>query len=497
MRLVWLVCLTAIPALGQAPQIASGGIVNAASFDSPVAPGAIVLIFGSNLASSPESATPPFPLKLGGTSVTMSGLPAPDSLRLAGPDQCAGTGRAGREFRYANASVVFVTTVVVTAGASASGTIGLVTGFPGFFTADGSGCGQAAALNITPAGVVSVNSPSNGAAPGDYVTLFGTGLGLAAAQPPDGAAAATATSLLDQPGVVLNMGTSPTTPSYAGLAPALPGVDQVNFQIPAGTRNGCAVPVSVYQTFGGQTVTISVQNGRGQCSDPPIQSYGSISLSSSVLSAPGVVSPSPGEFFSAVFPAGPGLVPPPPSTLTVVNGAIFLANPLEIRSCPVPGYSDLSVGAITIQGPSGAAMTAQPVPVASGGVSYSLSLPSGFMGQGTYTITGGQGSAIALNTRIPVGSPIAVVAPQTAISSSQPLTVTWTGGDSSSVVTVTLNTSQESYSSTTTATAGTLTIQPPCNFVSGGCSFGPAASDVQISVEVLLRQLSLKSLCLV
>jgi uncharacterized protein (TIGR03437 family) len=178
----------------------------------------------------------------------------------------------------ANGALVIVGfSVVVTtaAGSSLPANSGATTAYPGFFSVDGSGCGQAAALNITPDGVVSVNSPSNSAAPGDYVELFGTDFGLAAAQPADGSASSGAATLLNPPGLLLNM-TTAVTPTYAGLAPGFPGVDQVNLQLPAAIRNGCAVPIATTQAiFGSPQVTISVQSGRGQCVDPPTQAFNS------------------------------------------------------------------------------------------------------------------------------------------------------------------------------------------------------------------------------
>jgi uncharacterized protein (TIGR03437 family) len=222
-RLIWLLCLVQIPALCQIqiPQIASGGVVNAASFGSLVAPGGIASIFGSNLAAGTLSASAPFPLSLGGTSVTIDGLAAP--VLFVSPGQVnvqvpAAVG--GGSLTYSNGAVIIVAASVVvstSAGSSVPANAGVVIGYPGFFSIDGSGCGQAAALNITPDGAVSVNSPSNSAAPGDYVALFGTNFGLATTQPPDGYAPTGATPLLNPPGLLVNM-TTAVTPSYAGLA---------------------------------------------------------------------------------------------------------------------------------------------------------------------------------------------------------------------------------------------------------------------------------------
>ena len=96
MRLLWLLCLVQIPALCQVPQIASGGFVSAASFGSLVAPGGIASVFGTNLASRTQSASAPFPLTLGGTSVTMNGITAPVLFVSPGQIKCAGSGSGWR-----------------------------------------------------------------------------------------------------------------------------------------------------------------------------------------------------------------------------------------------------------------------------------------------------------------------------------------------------------------------------------------------------------------
>jgi IPT/TIG domain. len=77
----------AIPcAFAQLPGIAPGGIVEAASYSAPIAPGSLVTIFGNNLATSEITATSiPLPAVLGGTSVLVDGVSAP--LLYVSPNQ--------------------------------------------------------------------------------------------------------------------------------------------------------------------------------------------------------------------------------------------------------------------------------------------------------------------------------------------------------------------------------------------------------------------------
>jgi uncharacterized protein (TIGR03437 family) len=46
----------------------------------------------------------------------------------------------------------------------------------GVFTADASGCGQGAVLNVAAGGSVSVNSATNSASPGDWIAIYATGV---------------------------------------------------------------------------------------------------------------------------------------------------------------------------------------------------------------------------------------------------------------------------------------------------------------------------------
>lgn len=60
------------------PKLKAAGVVNAASFDTNIAPGGIVTIYGENLSLCTEGAAAlPLPASLCGTSATFNGIPAP------------------------------------------------------------------------------------------------------------------------------------------------------------------------------------------------------------------------------------------------------------------------------------------------------------------------------------------------------------------------------------------------------------------------------------
>src|SRR5205823_3571520 len=60
-----------------APVVQNNGIVNTANMLSNLAPGALVSIFGRNLAQSGNSNSNPLPTTLGGVCVTMNNQPLP------------------------------------------------------------------------------------------------------------------------------------------------------------------------------------------------------------------------------------------------------------------------------------------------------------------------------------------------------------------------------------------------------------------------------------
>jgi uncharacterized protein (TIGR03437 family) len=481
--------------------IAPGGVVSAASFSQPVAPGSIVSIFGTNLADAVHSAqSTPLPANLGGTSVTIGGVSAP--LFYVSPGQVNAQAPSSLTVSY---SAFGTANVVVTTGAGASPPVAVsvyVEG-PGVFTANGSGCGQAAALNVAPDGSLSPNGASNSAAPGDFVVLFGTGFGQPYFPPADGTPALGTQTLGYGAGFSMNGAGSFPLP-YLGLAPGLIGTDQANLQIPIGTRNGCAVPVEIEGALApSQTVSISVNATRGQCADPATQSYGTISLVKTMsigTSAGGTSADGEIDTLSAEFPSGPQLTRPALNQSTAPGS--YIANspapPMPSRSCPVTGYAPLSAGTINVSGSTGSASMAPDL--TSGSVVYSKSLPAGFLFGGTYSVSAsGSADVGPFEESVTVDPPIQITAVGMPANSPNPITIAWTGAAPNSVVKVSLV--YKSFMSSTSsygyapASAGSFSFQPVCsgNPVPMGsgvvCSFGlPGITEVVVEQMPLANQ---------
>lgn len=496
---LFLTCLPrAFPQTSAAPVVM--GTVNAASYSAPIKPGSVIAIFGSNLATATQSAPSSgasLPTLLGGTSVAINGTPAPlffvssDQINAQLPVSINST-----SLSLSSASLIVNTPV----GASQPLTISIFAVGPGFFTADSSGCGQAVALNVLLNGTLSLNSTVNSAAPGDYVTLFGTGLGTLQKQPSDGSAVSaadpfTASNTLYLDGPPLENAFS-VLPTYSGAAPTLVGVDQINFQIPQGVRNGCAVPVSLAADNILLTpfVTLSINANHGQCSDPPSQSYGEVRLNKTIAS--GTTSDGTTEQFSATFPSGPGLKQPQAPVLTPgANSINVFAPAANLRGCSIAGYTPLSAGTIQIKTPTQGTIAVVPTTQA-GWISYQQKLPAGSITPGQYTIVTQAGDPVTFNEVLSVGTPITIqtnLTPGTILSAANPPVITWTGGGTSEIIRATLIADASRIASPTdiyyaSASAGSLTLQSSCVGQNSSrlCTFGlPPSNNAELRIDVL------------
>lgn len=254
--------------VGPAPSVAANGTVNNASFaagTNPLAPGTIAAIFGTNLndgSSNPSQAgfgpDGKLPTSLGGASVTFNGVPAPVFSSFAGqlnvmiPFEMAGVTQAS---------------VVVTANgqASAPQTVPLGPLSPGIFsvTSDGKGQGAVQIANTTifaaPTGSIA-GAQTRPARPGEFLTIYCTGLGDVSNKPATGAPAGGSplSATVSTPQVTIG-GIAASNVTFSGLAPGFVGLYQVNVQIPAAAPARNAVALEF--TIGGvksNTVTIAV-----------------------------------------------------------------------------------------------------------------------------------------------------------------------------------------------------------------------------------------------
>lgn len=242
-------------------QFVSGGtmvnaVTNGASnLSGPVAPGEVIVIYGSGLgpaqlAQYQLNSNGLVPSSVGGTSVYINGSPAP--MLYSSATQVAAVMPFGISGSLAQ---LYVQNQNLT---SAPFNLSVASQIPAIFTL-GSGTGQAAAINNKDG---SINGAGHPAKVGDYVELYITGVGQTNPAGADGVINAATLPVPVAP-VTVTIGGLPANVNFAAGAPGIvAGVFQVNAQIPAGVTAGSAVPVVVQVgTSNSQpNVTIAVTN---------------------------------------------------------------------------------------------------------------------------------------------------------------------------------------------------------------------------------------------
>lgn len=258
----------------QTPVVQPGGVQNAASLSSQdplvIAPQMIVTLRGQYLAASAAAATKSrCPLSWQAPRL-FNGVAAP--LFSVSPAQI--NVQVPSALSNATTASIVVTTA---AGTSATASAPVAGAAYGIFTQDMSGCGQGEVWNVHPNGSTSLNSPQNSFDPSNDValTLYMTGFGGVTDRqdgvpwvynPSDNAAYLAFGAYLGVPGL---QRTSYLKALYAGPAPGLVGVDQINLQSPGPNPypQGCALPLYLtdYSRSASQFVNVSIHMGGGAC----------------------------------------------------------------------------------------------------------------------------------------------------------------------------------------------------------------------------------------
>jgi len=448
--------LVLIPALGlaQRPEVYPGGVVNAATL-APlgqwhgIAPGSIFTIFGRNLATSTEAArSVPLPTKLGGAEVLVSGKPVP--VFYASPTQInvqMPNGLLGGALSSPPKELL----VRTSAGTSEPTLVPLVPHGLGIFTLDASGCGRGTVFNVGPDGSLSLNSPDDPIPPGGILTIFGTGLGETRPPAPTGEPAPLDGLLRPNydTGAMypyVDSGTAPGRILYAGRAPGLIGVDQMNLQLAESAVEGCGVPLRLTSRYSqSQPVPISVGRG-GTC--PPLPSpdaFGAITLRR-VETVSATSTTVTEELVVDLSAAIAKQRPRDPLTLTGGCGGPTGEFTSVPRGPSCPGFDDfygklLDAGAITLSGPGFQPMRFLPS-LERGRPVYRAPLPLGTIRPGEFTVTAGGGRDVgAFQSSFRVLTPVEVTSdfpPGSRISSFENFRLTWRGGDPEAVVQVRL-----------------------------------------------------------
>ncbi len=413
-----------------------------------IAQGSIFVVYGAALGPATIVVSPSLPLlpTLSGTSVqvTVGGTTVSAPMIYTLQSQIAAV-------LPSNTPIGTGTVTVTYNGVSGTTPVQVVKSNFGISTVNETGAGPA----VVTFGDYTLVTATNSARPGDTLVIWGTGLG-----PITGSDAAVPTTGDLEAPLKVYVGGIEADVVYHGRS-GQPGLDQINFVVPKGA-SGCFVSL-VVQTGNvvSNTTSMAIATSGGPCSDanglpvPDLQdptntkgavSFGVINLFQESVS---------GSFANA--PAPPTVIGSASATFEkftpsqLATGATPVSHAASIGSClvstfrqsinnpiPVPSVSatGLDAGpAIEVRPPSGNPVNLTGLAGASPGF-YSGTLTT--LSPGSYRFTNGTGGADvgAFTATLNFATP-ATWANQAAITNSgvdrtQPLRVTWTGGDSTS-----------------------------------------------------------------
>jgi uncharacterized protein (TIGR03437 family) len=206
------------------PAIASGSVLNAASFKAEVSPGALATLYGSNFIGTGESGTAsiPLPPSFAGVSVSVNGKAAP--VLFINTDQI--------NFQIPWETATGLATITVSSSGITSGSVkvSVVAAAPGLFYQ-----GSHALVQNSD---YSLNSSTNPAKDGALIIAYLTGAGAVSPPVGDGMPAPASPPSEVTSTVSASIDSQPATVKFAGLAPDFVGLWQVDVIVPAGLAQG-------------------------------------------------------------------------------------------------------------------------------------------------------------------------------------------------------------------------------------------------------------------
>ena len=259
-KLIFITSVLMIP-LGAQPMVQR--VANTASFidinlpSGGIAQGSMFAVIGSGLgpAALEQVSEFPLPTDLGGTSVsiTVGNTTLPAYMVFTLERQIAAI--LPSETPLGTGTV----TVTYNGATSNPAPIRVVAHAFGMFAINQGGSGPG--IVATPAGAV--NTLTFSAKPGDAWVIWGTGLGAVAGDEAGGPLPGDLADL----DVEVWVGGMKSEIIYRGRSGCCSGIDQIAFYVPAGA-SGCYVPlVVVVEGVPSNSVTMSIEEGGGTCSD--------------------------------------------------------------------------------------------------------------------------------------------------------------------------------------------------------------------------------------
>ena len=480
------------------PTIAA--VQDAASNTPNIAQGSVFSVYGTNLSPSIQGLTSfPWPRVSNGVKVTFT-----PAVGGAGTDTyLTYIGTSQINAMLPSTVPVGNYNVTVTNGtASAPFLAQVVASKVGLFAQDYSGTGLAVVDNYISPSENDRNRLTTGifntvtispAKPGQTLIAWGTGLG---------AWAAADTAL----GVVHDFSASQTIAAIVGgvsipvafAGRTAPGLDQINFTLPANVPTGCSVPLQI-SVNGNLSAPVSIAIAPSASATACVQTgyttqqlqtldnggtftAGGFSLAEDVetVASLGTVKI---DDISGSFTQVTGFQlsssGTPNYSLTTIGGCQVFKYTFSGTTVTVGGAKSLDAGTVTITGPSGSNLSNQKLTEDSSNeysdlINYPGQTSNGTILAGTYSLTGAGGTDVGpFNTSITIGPPLVLSSPlPTTVTESAGLTLNWTGGNASDVVNITGATSTSTgtgankvstatgFVCTTTAGQKTYTVPP-------------------------------------
>ncbi len=236
----------------RSPLVYRNGVLSGASYTkyAPVAPGQIVALFGSNLASEKAQASRiPLPTSLGGVTAKLATSDVPLYY--------ADSGQVNAQVPFdLSAGETFPLLVQVGGVPSPPEPVTVTSVQPGIFTVNSSGSGAGVVVSADGKLIDS----SNPAKAGQVVVVYATGLGATSPAVKAGEASPSGTPAVVSQTVSAFVAGAAGKVEFAGLTPGLVGLYQINLRIPENTAAGAAVELYLTQgTVASNKVTLVVQ----------------------------------------------------------------------------------------------------------------------------------------------------------------------------------------------------------------------------------------------
>ena len=213
--------------------------------------GACIGPFDPVIASTGSSGN--WPMSLGGVQASVNGLAAP-LLSVSATEVVALVPNGAQSVSGRKIPI----SITYGGGTTQFGEFPVEDAAPAIYTANGQPSGPALAENPD----FSINSAQNPVAKGSYVALYLNGTGVTIPAGADGQAAPADPLLMTALPVTVTVGGVPAEVLFAGAAPTLVGVTQVNVRIPATLAGTGPVPLTVQvrrYTPNQLAITIAVQ----------------------------------------------------------------------------------------------------------------------------------------------------------------------------------------------------------------------------------------------